>query len=88
MRLLVDVNARRVEKTHTLLVTGGDGFRVATENRQLIAEVQRLARTSQRVVSICTGAFVLAKAGLLDHRQATTHWAYARELKAQHRASM
>lgn len=39
-----------------------------------------------RITSICSGAFVLAAAGLLDHRRATTHWAYAKELAERYPA--
>ncbi len=58
----------------TLIVAGGIGTRAASVNQPLIAEVQRLAGASARVASICTGAYVLAAAGLLDHRRCVTHW--------------
>ena len=58
----------------TLLVAGGDGIRTAIDDRVLIDGIRRLASRSRRVASVCTGAFLLAEAGLLDGRRATTHW--------------
>ncbi|MGH9274347.1 MAG: GlxA family transcriptional regulator [Acidimicrobiales bacterium] len=58
----------------TLLVVGGDGTYQAVGDAVLIDEVRRLAAGARRVTSVCSGAFVLAQAGLLDGRRATTHW--------------
>lgn len=58
----------------TLIVAGGDDLAAALDDRQLIGWVQRAARRSRRVASVCTGAFLLAEAGLLEGRRATTHW--------------
>lgn len=58
----------------TLIVAGGPGTRAASRDERLIAEVRHLAAASTRVASICTGAYVLAAAGLLDHRRCVTHW--------------
>jgi transcriptional regulator GlxA family with amidase domain len=68
----------------TLLVAGGYGVRDAVEDERLVRWVERRAQSSARVASVCTGAFMLARAGLLDGRRAATHWAYADELARLH----
>jgi transcriptional regulator GlxA family with amidase domain len=64
----------------TLLVAGGRGARVLTD-RSTIEWVSRMARKARRVGSICTGAYILARAGLLRGRRASTQWAWAEELR-------
>jgi len=66
---------------HTLVVPGGEGSRAG--NAELTAWLRQHARAARRVTSVCTGAFLLARAGLLDGRRATTHWAYADALERQ-----
>ncbi|WP_367125796.1 GlxA family transcriptional regulator [Streptomyces phytohabitans] len=66
----------------TLLVSGGPGHERAAADPRVTGHVRRLARESRRVASVCTGATVLAAAGLLDGRRATTHWALAERLAA------
>jgi transcriptional regulator GlxA family with amidase domain len=64
----------------TLVVSGGLGHLDASQNERLVGHVRRLARESERVASLCTGASILAAAGLLDGRCATTHWHFADQL--------
>ena len=66
----------------TLVVCGGLGEPPALPG--VTAYLRRAARKTRRIVSICTGAFLLARAGLLDGRRATTHWLLARELAQKH----
>jgi transcriptional regulator GlxA family with amidase domain len=68
----------------TLVVGGGDGVTAALEDRVLVRSVARLARRARRVTSVCSGAFLLAEAGLLDGRRATTHWSRCDELAARY----
>lgn len=70
----------------TVVVSGGRGPEEFADDPALVADVARLARRSRRVASVCTGATILAAAGLLDGKKATTHWAYARRLAERHPA--
>jgi transcriptional regulator GlxA family with amidase domain len=68
------------ETLDTLLVAGGEGAESAAENPVLIEWVRERATLARRVASVCTGAFLLAAAGVLDGRRAATHWKYCAKL--------
>lgn len=68
----------------TLVVCGGFGAEPAADDPHLVGHVRRLARLVRRVASVCTGAGILAAAGLLDGRRATTHWRFAPDLARRH----
>jgi len=70
----------------TLIVAGGSGARHALADRTLLRHVARLAKSARRVVSVCSGAFVLAELGLLDGRRATTHWGRCAQLAKRYPA--
>jgi transcriptional regulator GlxA family with amidase domain len=71
---------RFTEPPDTVLVTGGLGHERAAASRLVVGHVRRLAALARRVASVCTGSTVLAAAGLLANRRATTHWMYADRL--------
>ncbi len=61
-------------RVDTLIVPGGRGTPAAMRDRRYLDTLHDLALRSRRVTSVCTGAFLLAEAGLLRGRRATTHW--------------
>lgn len=68
----------------TLLVPGAESLRGALNDEVMMSAVRAAAADGRRVASVCSGAFVLAAAGVLDGRRAATHWAAVAELKRRH----
>jgi transcriptional regulator GlxA family with amidase domain len=70
-------------KLDTLLISGGPGTR-GPHDPALLDWLRKTAKHARRVCSICTGAYLLAEAGLLEGKRATTHWRYVESFARQH----
>ncbi|MEH6375425.1 GlxA family transcriptional regulator [Streptomyces sp. KLMMK] len=81
LRIVPDHALHDAPDPHILLVPGGDATRAP--DPRLIGWLREHAPRAERVVSVCTGAFLLAAAGLLEGRRATTHWAFCAALAAR-----
>jgi transcriptional regulator GlxA family with amidase domain len=68
----------------TLIVVGGEGVRAPATCAKTLAFVRGAAKRGVRIASVCSGAYVLAEAGLLDHRRATTHWQRTRHFLSRY----
>ena len=64
----------RDDEIDTLMIAGGHGSSSELKNQELLEFVRTMAPRAQRIVSICTGALILAEAGLLKNKTASTHW--------------
>lgn len=74
----------RLRGVDTVIVGGGLQIDDVLADRRLAPGLRRIADGARRTCSVCTGAFVLAEAGLLEGRSATTHWAFCEQLGRRH----
>jgi transcriptional regulator GlxA family with amidase domain len=86
LRLAADPLTPVDEALDTLLVAGGEGAEAAAGDRALVEWVQARAARAQRIASVCTGALLLAAAGVLDGRRAVTHWMYCTRMARRYPA--
>lgn len=84
LRLAGDALPAKAPRADLLIVPGGAGLREPKRLARVARWLKANHRQFRRIASVCTGAFALAESGLLDGRQATTHWRFARELAARY----
>jgi transcriptional regulator GlxA family with amidase domain len=87
LAILAEALPRAASAVDTLIVAGGWGVHAACENHALVRWLTRRAARARRVVSVCTGAFLLGAAGLLEGRRAVTHWGECQSLARRYPAA-
>jgi len=83
MRFSPDTTIRDAPALDTLILPGGEGLRRPEIEKQLSRWLRTRATQTRRIVSVCTGIYALAAAGLLDDRNVTTHWRFAAQFARQ-----
>jgi len=81
LKLLADYSIDEIEALDILLIPGGYGIDILFTNSTLINWIKQIDKTTKFTVSVCSGALLLAEAGLLDGKRCTTHWRRKEQLK-------
>lgn len=84
LKILVEQSWSDAPALDYLLVPGGDGRKCESDNPALIDYLKQAARNGTTILSVCTGSFLLQKAGLLEGQEACTHWTALDELRGVH----
>jgi len=82
MRVLSDKSIYDIKSLDIICIPGGAGTRPLLEDKAFINQVRALSETCEWVTSVCTGAFIISKAGLADGKRLTTHWAAFEEFES------
>ena len=81
MRAGAHASIEEIKSLDVIVMPGGDGSRVQTENKNVINWVTSISSTCEWITSVCTGSFILAKAGLTKGKKISTYWGAFEEFK-------
>ena len=81
MRFIADQHFSEASPCDVLFVPGGSGARIAMKDESVLEFLRNSSQTCEAVLSVCTGSYLMQRAGLFDGRKATTHWAFLDHLR-------
>jgi len=81
LKISADYSIAEISQADILLIPGGFGIDELLKNAEIIDWIQKIDRSTQWTVSVCSGSLLLAQAGLLDGKNCTTHWKRKDQLK-------
>lgn len=84
LQLSAEFTLQHCPAINYLILPGGAGARTLAADATFMAWLQQCAASAQKLLSICTGAYILAHSGLLDGRELATHWRFAKDLQQRY----
>jgi len=81
LQIIPSASLNEIDECHTLIIPGGKGSRSTTISACQLEELSYLMSKCERIVSICTGAYLMARAGLPCNTEITTHWNFIEDLQ-------